>query len=202
MARTISERSNSPQEFYRIMMETLSTNLRVAIPGIIVAFDALTQTATVQPSIKENVSDASLNIKSVSLPPLLDVPVYFPRAGGFCLTMPVKKGDECLVIFADMCIDGWWDLGGIQNQVEKRRHDLSDAFAFVGVQSKPKKISNYSTNSVQLRNDSKTSYIDLKTGEIDIVSPIVKINGVNFAEYSTHKHSGVTTGSGQTGGPI
>ncbi|MFW8450019.1 Gp138 family membrane-puncturing spike protein, partial [Klebsiella pneumoniae] len=65
---------------------------------------------------------------SVNLPLLVDVPVVFPRGGGCTLTFPVKPGDECLVIFADRCIDFWWQSGGIQEPVDERMHDLSDAF--------------------------------------------------------------------------
>jgi hypothetical protein len=69
----------------------------------------------------------------------------FPRGGGCTLTFPVKEGDECLVIFADRCIDFWWQSGGIQEPVDGRMHDLSDAFCIVGPQSQAKKISGIST---------------------------------------------------------
>ena len=49
----------------------------------------------------------------VPLPILPDVPVMFFGGGGMTITAPIKPGDECLVIFADRCIDGWWWLGGV-----------------------------------------------------------------------------------------
>jgi hypothetical protein len=176
--RSIPERTGSTEELYRRLMENMANNLRVAMPGIIQAFDASTQTATVQLALREKIRDLSGNINQVEIPLLLDVPVVLPRAGAFILTMPVQKGDECLVVFADMCIDAWFSHGGVQNQLEKRRHDLSDAFAILGAWSQPNKISNYSTTSAQLRNEAGTSYIEIKNNEINIVSPTVKVNGV------------------------
>ncbi len=85
-----------------------------------------------------------------------------------------------------MCIDSWWELGGIQNQQEKRRHDLSDGFAILGVWSQPRVLESYSIDSCQLRNEKGTSIIELKDDSINIISESVNINGINFAN---HKHN-------------
>jgi hypothetical protein len=97
--------------------------------------------------------------------------------------LPVKNGDECLVIFADMCIDAWWSNGGIQNQIERRRHDLSDAICIPGIWSQKKKISGYSTTSAQLRTEDGSQKIDISPSNITISGNVdltgtVKINGV------------------------
>lgn len=197
MARTVSERLGSFDELLRITKDEVSSNLRSAIPGIIKNFNSTTQTAEVQVAIREKVRDISLNETWVNIPLLLDVPIVMPRAGGYILAMPVEAGDECLVVFGDMCIDAWWSNGGVQNQIEKRRHDLSDAFAILGAWSQPRKISNYPTDAAQLRTEDGNTYIELKDGEINLVAASVKINS---QEFSTHTHSGVTTGSGDTGG--
>lgn len=182
MGVTIAERlansNGDPEEFYRRMLENLSSTMRVSIPGIIHDFDPGTQTVTVQCAVREKIIDDRLELHWVDLPLLLDVPIVFPRAGGFVLTLPINAGDECLIIFADMCIDAWFSNGGIQNQIEKRRHDLSDAFAILGAWSQPKKLSNYSTTAAQLRTDDGSAYISLSAGEINLVAPVVKKNGV------------------------
>lgn len=173
--QTIGERSASKDEFYRRMGENWAANLRVAIPGIVQAFDPSTQTVTVQPAIRERVIQNG-NISQVDIPQLLDVPIVIPRAGGYALTLPVQTGDECLVVFSDLCIDAWWSNGGVQNQAEKRRHDLSDGFAILGTWSQPKRVNNYSTNSARLQNASGSAYVELKGNEINLVGT-VKING-------------------------
>ena len=165
------------QESQRNAIETQTKGLRCACPGIIQSFDIDTQTVTVQLAIREEISRYDSSKEWVNIPLLLDVPIVIPHAGGYSITFPIKKGDECLVVFSDMCINSWWALGGIQNQEEKRRHDLSDGFAILGVYSQPNKLKNYSTDSMQIRNKTGSSYIELKDNEINIVSPSVKING-------------------------
>ena len=153
---TIGERLQDPEELQRRAIENKTDNLRVSMPGKIIDFDEEKQTATVQPLIKEYVKGEWL-----SLPKLLDVPCFFPRAGGYCLTFPVKPDDEVLIIFGDMCLDAWWQSGGEQTQLEIRRHDLSDAMCLFGITSVPKAVTEYSTKSMMLRNEDKDVFFEI-----------------------------------------
>ncbi|HHT5644557.1 TPA: Gp138 family membrane-puncturing spike protein [Raoultella planticola] len=168
------------------LAQAIMSAMRVSIPGIIQSFDPDAVTAVVQPAIKGVEHDESGAEVSVSLPLLVDVPVVFPRGGGCTLTFPVKEGDECLVIFADRCIDFWWQSGGIQEPVDGRMHDLSDAFCIVGPQSQAKKISGISTTAAQLRTDDGSAFIELAaggditattTGNTTINAPEIILNG-------------------------
>lgn len=174
---TVGEQSNSDEEFYAQMLEGFSSKIRVAIPGIITAFDPEEQTVTVQPALREQIRNLDGSQQWIKIPPLLDVPIVLPRGGGFVITVPIKNGDECLVIFSDMCIDAWFSNGDVQNQIEKRRHDLSDAFAILGTWSQPNVISNYNTTSMQLRNESGTQGITISNSSVDLFGTITK-NGV------------------------
>lgn len=157
--------------------------MRVCVPGIIQNFDAASQTVTVQPALREKML-ADGDESWVDIPLLVDVPIVVPRAGGYALTLPIQTGDECLVVFGDMCMDGWWQSGGVQNQVECRRHDLSDGFAIIGVWSQPRVIPGYSTGSAQLRNDAGSAYVELAGDTINIVGGTVNIKAgrVNINE--------------------
>lgn len=150
--------------------------LRVAAPGIIRSFNPTEQTVTVQLAIREKVNFDG-DEKWVDIPLLLDVPIVIPRAGGYCLTLPIQPGDECLVVFGDMCMDAWWQSGGVQNQIDCRRHDLSDGFAILGCWSQPKVVPNYSTGSAQLRNNAGTAYVEISGNTINIVGGTVNIQG-------------------------
>ena len=79
------------------------------------------------------------------MPVLKDVPVYFPGSKTTGITWPVNAGDECLVVFADACIDAWFQNGGVQNAITVRQHDYSDGFAFVGFRSKPNALTSFNT---------------------------------------------------------
>jgi len=169
----------SPGEGIKASLDNFDAGLRCAIPGVIETFNPDKQTATVTVAIAERVKiDGELY--SAQIPTLTDVPVCFPTAGNFSLTFPVKHGDECLVVFADTCIDSWYQSGCLDSpdghiatlQMSLRRHDLSDALAIVGIKSQPKKLSNYSTSSVQLRSDDGGTFVEITpSGEVNIVAP-------------------------------
>lgn len=164
MAVSDKTRSGALAEVLASERKTLNEQLRVALPGIIQSFDPDTVTAVVQLAIRYIERDNDGNKSTKDYPLLVDVPVVFPRGGGCTLTFPVKEGDECLVIFADRCIDFWWQSGGIQEPVDGRMHDLSDAFCIVGPQSQAKKISGISTTAAQLRTDDGSAFIELAAG--------------------------------------
>jgi hypothetical protein len=66
--------------------------------------------------------------------------------------------------FCDRCIDFWWQNGGVQEPVDPRMHDLSDAFAIVGPQSQAQKISGISTSAAQLRTDDGAAFVEVAAG--------------------------------------
>ncbi len=151
------------------MKREILSSLHVAMPGIIMSFDAATGTAVIQPALWRRVPAGNIASESVPSPlvsggavtpgkistayvggmhsdnsgtkyrmvhaPLLrDVPVYLPDSG-----RTISEGEECLVIFADFCIDDWYESGQPALPSSPRMHDLSDAFAFVGFWSRPRK---------------------------------------------------------------
>ncbi|MBC0852644.1 Gp138 family membrane-puncturing spike protein [Pantoea stewartii] len=217
MPVSLNSQVGSSEHMSSLLYNTIFSMLRVSLPGIVQSFDPATCTCTVQPAIAGQGVDEKGQIQSAPLPLLTDVPVIFPRGGGCTITFPVKTGDECLVVFSDRCIDFWWQNGGVQEPVDPRQHDLSDAFAIVGPQSQAQKISGISTTSVQVRTDDGSSFIELmQGGNVNITTPLLTVNGnvqVNGTVTSTgdqvakgisqtgHVHSGVQSGSSQTGGP-
>jgi len=177
------------QQAAQAIADSVSSQIRVAMPGIIQSFDPDAVTCTVQVALR-----GAAGAESVELPPLVDVPVIFPRGGGCTLTFPVKAGDECLLIFADRCIDFWWQAGGVQETVSPRQHDLSDAFAIVGPQSQAHKISGISMSAAQLRTDDGAAFVEVAAGHdvtvktpgkltanaqggTEITSPTIVLNG-------------------------
>lgn len=173
MPVSLSSQLGSKEQADTRLASSIMSALRVSMPGIVQSFDPDTVTAVVQPAIKGYEPDSNGVSQSTTLPLLVDVPVVFPRGGGCTLTFPVKAGDECLVIFSDRCIDFWWQNGGVQEPVDDRVHDLSDAFCIVGPQSQAQKISGISTGTVQLRSDDGSTFFELNpsTQKIKIVAP-------------------------------
>ncbi len=196
----IAERMSNEVEMIRAVKDSIFSELRVAAPGIIQSFDAVKQTATVKIAIKEQIDNNGIT-EDVEIPLLLDVPIVIPQAGGYAITLPISAGDECLVVFSDACIDGWWQSGGIQGQIDKRRHDLSDGFAILGVKSQPNILTGYSTNSASLRTVDGSCKVEVKSNEIEVSAPTVKVTGsqtvnvsgnntttIDGKDFLTHKH--------------
>lgn len=202
------ERMQDVVEYQRRVKSSLGIDLRVAIPGIIQSVDYDRQTCTVQPAIREQLNYNG-NLQWVDIPLLPDVPFFVYSGGGYCLTLPISVGDDCLVIFGDSCIDAWWQSGGVQNQADHRRHDLSDGFAIVGFRSQPQCVSDFSSGAAQLRNADGSACIEISGSTINIKCSALTINGqttiqggttIDGVSFLGHTHSGVESGGGNTGG--
>lgn len=192
--------------------------LWTALPCIVESVNFEQMTVSAQPAVQGFELNQQGEKKFINYPILEDVPIVFPSGGNFSITFPIKKGDEVLVIFSARCIDFWWESGKIQNSIESRMNDLSDCFAIPCLKSLPNVIPNIAENAVQIRSNSGSSYVQI--GEDDKIT-IVSEAGV-FVEgdlnvsgsinsdgeitagsipLSTHKHLGVTPGSGTSGEP-
>ena len=163
----ISERLTEEIEQGKRELDSFGLDLRVAAPGIIRSVDYVRQTCTVQLAIRERMNYGGV-LAWAEIPVLPDVPFFVYSGGGYCLTLPIQPGDDCLVVFGDNCMDAWWQSGGVQNQVEKRRHDLSDGFALVGFRSQPGVVSGYSGTAAQLRNAAGDACIEISGSDINI----------------------------------
>lgn len=180
------ERLDDPEESLRLAMESQQAQIWTALPGVVAAVNLAAQTLSVQPTVQGSVASPDGAKQLVNLPLLVDVPIVWPRAGGFALTFPIAAGDEVLVVFASRCIDSWWQSGGIGAPAEARMHDLSDGFAILAPTSQPKKLSGVSSTNVQLRDEAGTTYVEITPDgkarvvaatQIDVEAPTVNITG-------------------------
>lgn len=208
---------NDNEEAMRLVLDGRQSCMWTAIPGIVQSVDFDAMTCEVQPAIQGTVEDETGKLQAVDLPLLINVPICFPSAGGFIITLPLAADDEVLVIIASRCIDAWWQSGGVQRPMEARMHDLSDGFAIPGPRSIPNVVPNISSTGAQIRNDAGTTYIEISAnGKIKLVSPSeiditgnLKVTGTIEATgeiksgthtLTAHTHP-VTTAPGTTGAP-
>ncbi|AMQ94641.1 baseplate protein [Aggregatibacter actinomycetemcomitans] len=191
-------------------------NLHTALPAKVVSFDPAKQTVTLAVQIKMQLADGS----GADIPPLVDVPVSFPRGGGFAVTFPLQAGDEGIAIFSERCIDGWWHSGGASLPLDFRLHDLSDAMFIPGVCSVPKAINGFFTGGLSMQTLDGGTYIRIVNGSIKIKGNIehdgntkqkgelhstgeiisdtdVKAAGISGKSHTHRGDSGGTTGTPQ-----
>ena len=190
------ERYDDRIEAIRTAQDGHQAQIWTALPGIVQSFDAAAVTVSVQPAIKGEVRGQDSKVSRVNLPLLVDVPVVFPRGGGFTLTFPVAAGDECLLVFSSRCIDGWWQDGGTQPALDQRMHDLSDAFAIIGPMSQRRKVAGVSATAVQLRSDDSLTLIELGAAGVRMKAANVTIDSANAHFTGTISAVGDVTGAG------
>lgn len=196
-----------------LLRKDIFLNLNCHAIGTVQAFDAAKQTAQVTinytRTFYEEAADGNFVPVYVNYPVLADCPVLVLGGGGACVTMPVKKGDQCLILFNDRSIDDWYASGQKTDLSISRFHSLSDGIVFVGLQSKLNPIDNYDQNRAVLRygkaavgvrddtdkvlltNDYPTNGVTLRTLLQDLITAIKAITV-----------SGVTTGGGTSGTPV
>jgi len=190
-----------------------------AVVGHVLAFNPSKQLAQVQIGVEK----LDANGKTITPPPIVMVPVYFP-GGQFALEFEIAKGDEGLIIFSQRCIEAWIDQGGVAPQKYRRFHDMNDALFLPGFRSQKGKMASFENNGIRLRNADASNYIWLKndgTAEITVtllnlvgnltvngstaligptaITGALTNNGTDIG--NTHTHGGVQTGSGNTSTP-
>jgi hypothetical protein len=197
------------EEALKAMQHGDQATIWTSFPGIIESFDPNKVTASVQPAIQAKRQSMDGTFTMVDIPVMQDVPVVFERGGGFILTFPVAKGDECIVWISSRCIDSWWQSGGVQPPAHPRMHDLSDGFCKVGPSSQAHLPGAVSTTSVQLRQVGGPALLDISaagfafTGNVTVKGSLtttldVVANGVSL-ENHLHSNAG---GSGNSGPPV
>lgn len=154
------ERINDPNEQAQDDLDAMAADLRVAFPAIVQSVDLEKQTITAQIALQGRQTNET-GTTFENYPLLVDVPIVWPRAGGFAITFPIAAGDECLIIFGDRCIDPWWQSGGVQKPIDNRCHDLSDGFAIITPTSQPKALKNVNSDAIEIRNDARDDYFYL-----------------------------------------
>lgn len=121
-------------------------------------------------------------------PVFINCPVIVLNGGNMSLRLPIKQGDDCLVLFNDRDIDNWLESGQESELNSSRLHDFSDAIIIVGLHPKPRPLSGYSSDRAELGTETTkvsvgSSDVMMKTPTSEIKSgPKIKIeaNGVNI----------------------
>jgi hypothetical protein len=146
-------------------------------PGTIQEFHPATQTATISINHKAVVGDVIMDY-----PMLYEVPVFVPAGGNAALTMPIREGDSCLVLFSDRDIDAWFSQGYTDaTPPTPRKHNIADGFAIVGFRPKTNPLTDYNPAGVELRNaDGRVviddeGFISIRRGNNDLHELIKKL---------------------------
>lgn len=160
--------------------------MRVCLPGVVEEFDPESQLAKVQPAIqmKVNVREGAPEYRD--LPPLVKVPVVVPlvQTLGLALTLPIRPGDEGLLLFSDRFLDNFLMKGGVQPPEaagadwltsEPRMHSLSDGIFLPGVITQPRKLPDWNNEAIELRNRERDCFISLRADKDIVIQTVGKV---------------------------
>lgn len=201
-----------------VQTEQSIKNIHTSLPAAVVSFNAAAQTVTLAAMVKQLMIDGA----TVNVPPLMDVPVSFPRGGGFAVTFPLKPGDEGIALFSERCIDGWYTSGKATEPLDYRYHDLSDAMFVPGICSQPNALGGFFNDGLSLQTVGGDTFIRIKAGEILIKGNVILQGSMSQSGGDTtssgtikstadvlaggvslkgHVHGGVATGGSNTSTP-
>lgn len=103
--------------------------MRVIGIGTINSYDPKTQAANVSSALKFSYYDEE-NETLVQYVPgqIANIPVLHPSSGGFFSAMPVKPGDQGVLLTCDRALDSWKFRGGEGHETrDARRFDFADS---------------------------------------------------------------------------
>jgi hypothetical protein len=107
--------------------------LHTAIPGTIKTYDAATQTAEVVVQVRAQTPKEDGSLQAEEAPVIPNVPVQWPRGGGFALHFPLAAGDHVLLVFSEAAIGHWRETGQLADPGDLRRHSLAYPIAIPGI---------------------------------------------------------------------
>ena len=157
----MSTRSPELADIIKQAIEDRLVDVHTMLPGRIDAYDSATQKADVEPLIKRLQKTVDGEIRE-DLPVIPGVPVLWPRAGGFKLTMPVSEGDRCMLVFCERSIEtyqtgqGRKGTSALINQTDPdtfEMHNLSDPVALMGWYNDAESLSDTDADGMQLGKD-------------------------------------------------
>ena len=127
--------------------------------AVVKSFDPLKQTIKASMAYKKVLYQRDADTKQykevlVDYAPLVECPVVSLMGGTATVTMPIKEGDTCMILFNDRDIDNWYFSGNIdQAPNTPRLHSFTDGIALVGIRPSTNPIQNYDADRIVLKND-------------------------------------------------
>ena len=161
---------------FALQFQSNSLLLRTNMPAQVVAIDLTKNSVDVQPCLMGKMVGA---VESYLLPIINDVQIQYYGAGNFWVTFEPKAGDYCVLSVSDRSIEAWKKTGGIIDPKLNRHHNMTDAFAYFGINPFPDAIPAIQTDTMHVRTKDGTTGIKIKADSIKY-----DVSGVEVADMS------------------
>lgn len=123
-------REPSLAELLRTAIESRLADVHTSIPGRVKTYNPSTQKADVEIVLKRAETGASGATVHETFPIIPNVPIAWPRGGGYSMQFPLSVGDHVWLSFSESCMAQWRVSGDLSIPGDLRRHDLSYPIAF------------------------------------------------------------------------
>jgi hypothetical protein len=141
-------------------IENRLLDVHTALIAKVESYDAEKQLANVSPVLKRRVRGMDGGWVGEQLPVLCDVPVLFPRAGGFFISFPIQPGDFVQLVFNEVDIEEWLDET-TPTIAHSQRFTTQGAVAIPGIFSQSKTLTGaHKTNFVAGKDGGLQIHID------------------------------------------
>ena len=111
------------QQIHNTIHEVMN-EIHTAMPGKIASYSD--GTVSVKPSLRYKTPQG----KYMAYPMIANVPIVVPHGGNAAIAVPIKPGDDCLIIVSEQSIDEW--LSGAEDDTQLK-FDLTNAICIPGL---------------------------------------------------------------------
>jgi hypothetical protein len=172
------------------LREDIFSSLQCHAVGKIEEFNELEQIATVSIEYQRQVENNPDTFERADYPNLIDIPVIVLGGGNGSIRFPIKAGDNCLVLFNDRDLDGWFTTGSKGPLSSDRKHSFCDGVALVGIRSMADSFDDYDPDRTELvHNKLKVSLKDklrIKNDASDLYAILDGVLGILSALQTTN----------------
>ncbi len=113
-----------------------ANDIHVSMPGIVVSYDAATQTAKVTPALRRVLLTEDGDQIAEEIPPLENVPVVWPGCSGLTVHGVLAAGDTGDLIFSTWSHNEWQASGRVSTPGDLKPHNLGAAKFYPGLRSR------------------------------------------------------------------
>lgn len=186
-------------ELLKQAIENCLLDIHTALIAQVESYDAKKQQVNVSPILKRSLKSLDGRQISEQLPMLCDVPVLFPRAGGYFISFPIQPGDFVQIVFNESSIDEWL-VDGASGFDFSERFTLQGGVAIPGIYPESKPINGaHEKNFVAGKEDGLQIHIDdqkIRLGSADAREALAIASAVKAelekikSAFNDHVHTG------------
>lgn len=132
----MSDALPSLSEIVERALASHANDVHVSMPGIVVSYDAATQTATVQPALRRVLQTEDGDQVAEEIPPIPNVPVSWPGGSGLTMHGTLEEGDTGDLLFSTWSHNEWQATGRVSTPGDLKPHNLGSAKFYPGLRSR------------------------------------------------------------------